>query len=258
VKDSVTTSNTDVRAFWEQEPCGTARDIVGDLPAQTREWYEQVEQYRYEVEPYIHAVAQFTRHRGKSLLEVGVGAGTDHLQWARAGCRCHGVDLTDAAIATTRGRLALYGLQSELQRMDAETLPFGDNQFDVVYSWGVIHHSAHPERIIAEIHRVLKPGGQFIGMMYGRRSLTALRFWVRFALLKGRPWRSVADVLAHHVESLGTKAYTVRELEGLFARFRDVKARPVITVADTSDWPNAISRFFPDDWGWFITLSAAK
>lgn len=254
----MTTSNTDVRAFWEQEPCGTARDIVGDLPPQTREWYEQVEQYRYEVEPYIHSVAQFTRHRGKSILEVGVGAGTDHLQWARAGCQCHGVDLTDAAIATTRGRLALYGLESDLRRIDAEALPFGDNQFDVVYSWGVIHHSAHPERIVAEIHRVLKPGGQFIGMMYGRHSLTALRFWVRFALLKGRPWRSIADVVAHHVESVGTKAYTVRELEGLFAAFREVKARPLITVADTSDWPKTISRFFPDDWGWFITWSAAK
>lgn len=251
-------TNADVRAHWEQEPCGTDRAVVGDRPARSREWFEEVERFRYEVEGYIHSVAQFTRHHGKTILEVGVGAGTDHLQWARAGCRCFGVDLTDAAIDTTRARLALYGLQSDLQRIDAESLPFETGTFDVVYSWGVIHHSAQPERIIAEIHRVLKPGGLFIGMMYGRRSVMALRFWVRYALLRGRPWRSVSDVLAAHVESPGTKAYRVRELHALFAAFRAVTARPVITVADTSDWPRWISRFFPDDWGWFITLSAEK
>lgn len=251
-------TNADVRAHWEQEPCGTDRAVVGDLPARSREWFEEVERFRYEVEGYIHSVAQFTRHHGKTILEVGVGAGTDHLQWARAGCRCYGVDLTDAAIETTRARLAFYGLQSDLRRVDAESLPFETGTFDLVYSWGVIHHSARPDRIIAEIHRVLKPGGLFVGMMYGRRSVMALRFWVRYALLRGRPWRSVSDVLSAHVESPGTKAYRVRELRTLFAAFRTVAAKPVITAADTSDWPRWISRFFPDDWGWFITLSAEK
>jgi ubiquinone/menaquinone biosynthesis C-methylase UbiE len=250
--------NTQVRTYWEQEPCGTSRDIVGGAAAMTREWFEQVEAFRYRVEPYIHSVAQFTRHRGKTILEVGVGAGTDHLQWARAGCRCFGVDLTDAAIETTRAHLALYGLESNLQRIDAESLPFEDNRFDLVYSWGVIHHSARPERIVAEIHRVLKPDGRFVGMMYGRHSVIALRFWVRHALLKGRPWRSLSDVIAAHVESAGTKAYTAPELRRLFAAFRICSIEPVITAADRSDWPVWISRFFPDDWGWFITLSARK
>jgi SAM-dependent methyltransferase len=252
------TSNQNVRAYWEQEPCGTDRAVVGDLPARTREWFEEVERFRYEVEPFIHSVAQFTRHRGKSLLEVGVGAGTDHLQWARAGCECHGVDLTDAAIETTRARLGLYGLESDLRRIDAESLPFESDRFDVVYSWGVIHHSAQPERMIAEIHRVLKPGGRFIGMMYGRHSVIAMRFWVRHALLKGRPWRSLRDVIASHVESPGTKAYTVGELREMFAAFGACTATPILTAPDTADWPKMISRFFPDDWGWFIALDARK
>ena len=251
-------ANEPVRAYWEQEPCGTDRAVVGPLPPLTREWFEAVEQSRYRYEPFIHSTAQFSRHHGQELLEVGVGAGTDHLQWARAGCRCHGVDLTDAAIETTRARLATYGFTSDLRRVDAETLPFESNRFDVVYSWGVIHHSAHPERMIAEIHRVLKPGGEFIGMMYGRHSVIALRFWVRHALLKGRPWRSIADVIGTEIESPGTKAYTVRELERLFAMFEACEARPVITAPDLADWPKAISRFFPDDWGWFITLHARK
>ncbi len=251
-------SNAEVRSFWEQEPCGTSRGVVGDLALHSREWFEEVERYRYRVEPFIPRVAQFMRHQGKTILEVGVGAGTDHLQWARAGCRCHGVDLTAAAIETARQHLALYGFESDLRRLDAETLPFDDDQFDVVYSWGVIHHSERPERIIREIHRVLKPGGLFIGMMYGRYSIHAIRTWADEALLKGRPWRTISEVIAAHVESVGTKSYTVPELRQLFASFSTFTAKPVLALHELNGWPSWISRFFPDDWGWFITLTGEK
>lgn len=252
------TINPDVRAYWEQEPCGTDRAVVGDLPKHSREWHEEVERFRYEVEPFIHSVAQFTRHRGKRILEVGVGAGTDHLQWARAGCDCYGVDLTDAGIETTRARLALYGLTSTLQRVDAETLPFDDGFFDLVYSWGVIHHSAHPDRILAEIRRVLRPGGTFIGMLYGRHSVTVLRFWIRHALLKGKPWRSLSDVVWHHVESIGTKAYTEPEIQRLFADFEQVRTTPILTINDRAGFPRWVSQLFPARWGWFIAVHAAR
>jgi ubiquinone/menaquinone biosynthesis C-methylase UbiE len=250
--------NKDVRQFWEHEPCGTAADIVGNAPAHTREWFEQVERYRYQVEPFIHSVAQFTRHRGKRMLEVGVGAGTDHLQWARAGCDCYGVDLTDAGIETTRERLALYGLQSNLQRVDAETLPFEDGFFDLVYSWGVIHHSQHPQKIVAEIARVLKPGGTFIGMLYGRHSMTALLLWLRHALVMGRPWRTPSDVIWHHVESIGTKAYTEAELRTLFAAFRDIGTTPILALSDRDRLPRWITQFYPARWGWFIAINATR
>lgn len=250
--------NKDVREFWEQEPCGTAPAIVGDRPSHSREWFEQVERYRYEVEPFIHAVAQFTRHRGKRMLEVGVGAGTDHLQWARAGCDCYGVDLTEAGIETTRERLALYGLHSQLQRVDAETLPFEDGCFDLVYSWGVIHHSQQPERIVAEIARVLRPGGTFIGMLYGRRSVTAWLLWLRHALVVGRPWRTPSDVIWHHVESIGTKAYTERELHHLFSPFGSVTTTPILALSDRDRLPPWITQFYPSRWGWFIAVHATR
>jgi 2-polyprenyl-3-methyl-5-hydroxy-6-metoxy-1,4-benzoquinol methylase len=95
----------------------------------------------HEGQTRVDIVDDSWRMQGDSISgEVGVGAGTDHLQWARAGALCHGVDLTDAAIETTRARLAHYGFTSELRRVDAETLPFPDDTFDVVWSWGVIHH----------------------------------------------------------------------------------------------------------------------
>lgn len=250
--------NEEVREFWEQGPCGSGDVIVGELKPLSREWFEQIEEHRYRVEPFIHSIAQFPRHHGKKLLEVGVGAGTDHLQWARAGARCFGVDLTSAAIETTKARFSLYGFESELQRLDAEVLPFEDESFDVVYSWGVIHHSEKPERIIEEIRRVLKPGGRFIGMLYGRRSPLVFKFWVKHALLKGKPWLSFSDVVWDKVESVGTKAYTESELRSLFGKFGTTETIPLITTYDTDHWPRWISKFFPDSWGWFIGVRANK
>lgn len=250
--------NDDVRGYWERDACGTAEDIVGDLPAHSSEWFEKVEEHRYDIEPFIHSVAQFTRHRGKKILEVGVGAGTDHLQWARAGCECHGVDLTDEGIETTRQHLALYGFKSNLQRVDAERLPFPDASFDLVYSWGVIHHSEKPEQIIEEARRVLRPGGMFVGMLYGRRSPLVFRVWLRHALLAGKPWRSFRDVTWHHVESIGTKAYTVPELASMFSGFAEFDAKGIITTHDTYRYPHWLARWFPNHWGWFIAIRAMK
>ncbi|OFX17547.1 MAG: hypothetical protein A2Z18_05610 [Armatimonadetes bacterium RBG_16_58_9] len=249
--------NEEVREYWEEGPCGTGKDVVGDLPERSIEWFRRIEDHRYEIEPFIHSIAQFTRHRGKKILEVGVGAGTDHLQWARAGADCYGVDLTDAAIETTKAHLACYGFESNLRRVDAEVLPFDDDVFDLVYSWGVIHHSERPAEIIREIRRVLKPGGMFVGMMYGRRSPTAFKLWVKHALLKGRPWRSFANVV-WRMESVGTKAYTVSELKSLFSQFRVFRATPLITKYDTDKFPVWLSKFFPNCWGWFIGLRAVK
>jgi ubiquinone/menaquinone biosynthesis C-methylase UbiE len=250
--------NEQVRTYWEAEPCGTSPAIVGAVPSRTREWFERVEEHRYATEPFIHSVAQFTRGRGKRVLEVGVGAGTDHLQWARAGAECYGVDLTDAAIETTRSHLALHGLESNLLRVDAEVLPFQEEMFDIVYSWGVIHHSAHPMGIIAEIRRVLKPGGQFVGMMYGRRSVAAFKTWVRRGLLAGKPWRTFKDVLAHHCESPGTKAYTPLELEQMFSAFSEFSAEPLVTAYDRSRLPAWLGAYLPNSWGWFIALKATR
>src|SRR5512140_2266500 len=94
-----------VRQYWEREPCGTGPAITASTSPRSRTWFENVERHRYRQEPHIFAAAQFTRFRGQKLLEIGVGAGADHLQWARAGAICHGVDLTDAAIEITRAHL---------------------------------------------------------------------------------------------------------------------------------------------------------
>ncbi len=248
--------NDQVQAYWEAIPCGTNEEIVGNNEKFSKEYFEAIESHRYTVEPFIHSVAQFTLHRGKRVLEVGVGAGTDHLQWARAGVDLYGVDLTDAGLITTQKRLECYGFTSNLQRIDAESLPYQDGFFDIVYSWGVIHHSEHPEKIIKEIRRVLKPSGEFYGMLYHRPSLTTLRVWIKYALFKGRPFRSFREVLFHHVESIGTKAYTVKELGFLFKEFSEITITPLLTVGDIHSLPKWLVKLIPNIFGWFLGIRA--
>ena len=117
-----------VHDFWERASCGEEAYAHG---GSSRERLEAQARTRYELEPYIRQFARFESGRGLDVLEVGVGMGADHLEWARHMPRSlSGIDLTERAIAHTATRLALYGLRSDLRVADAEKLPFRDASFD--------------------------------------------------------------------------------------------------------------------------------
>lgn len=156
-----------VRAFWQAHPCGTK---FSDAEIGTREFFERVEAHRYEKEWHIPAAAEFANASGLKVLEIGCGLGTDGAQFARAGADYTGVDLTEAAIELARKRFKLFGLNGNFQVADAENLDFPDESFDVVYSHGVLHHTPDMDSAVHEIHRVLKPGGRAIVMLYHRGS----------------------------------------------------------------------------------------
>lgn len=259
VEEGRAMTNLEVRTYWEQRACGTSSAFVAsDLPALSREWFEEVERVRYQLEPFIHSIAQFTRHAGERVLEIGVGAGTDHLQFARAGAILSGVDLTDTAIETTRRHLDLYGFSSDLRRVDAEQLPFDDSSFETVYSFGVIHHSEHPSRILAEAHRVLTPGGTFCGMLYHRHSVVAYRRWLQHSLKDRRLWRSTAAVIANYMESPGTKAYSRQEATELFQDFTSCRLQTIVTPWDGRYLPGAVTDWIPSRFGWYLGVWATK
>lgn len=245
----------EVKDFWEQEPCGSG---FAESAKFTREYFDEIEEHRYRVEPFIHQFAQFTRQRGKKVLEVGVGAGTDHLQFARAGALLSGVDLTDAAVEMVSKRLALEGLKSHLRRADAENLPFEADNFDYVYSWGVLHHTPDTEKSLAEVYRVCKPGGRICIMLYHRRSLLALQVWLRYGLLEFKPFMSLRHAVYHHVESIGTKCYSLGEMKRLFRQYRDVRITPVLTTYDTKPFPASCTKYVPQAWGWFLVAQGVK
>ena len=202
-----------VADWWEANVCGSqfARD-----ERFSKKYFDEIEEARYSLEPFIHSFAQFSRYRNRTVLEVGVGAGTDFAQWVRCGAHAHGLDLTEQGIEHVRQRLRCEGLDAaDLRVGDAEQIHYADDLFDLVYSWGVIHHSPNPAKALAEIVRVTKPGGEIKVMVYNRRSVTALMTWVRCCLLRGKPFCSIEAAVASHVESPGTKAYSRAELVGL-------------------------------------------
>jgi ubiquinone/menaquinone biosynthesis C-methylase UbiE len=243
-----------VRLHWEADPCGSK--LVTAEPG-TAEFYEQMERERYALEPFIRGFAEFERWRDRDVLEVGVGAGTDFVQFARAGANLSGIDLTDAAVGLVRTRLELEHLDANVLVGDAEALPFDEASFDLVYSWGVLHHTPDTQRSVEEVRRVLRPGGEARIMLYSRRSWVAYGLWARYALAVGRPQRSLADVVANHMESPGTKAYTESELRDLFSSFSTVEIQPFVTPYDRRV-AGPLARLAGSRLGWFVGITARR
>ncbi len=212
-----------VRAHWEDDTCGTRYGENGDRLS----WFREIARTRYELEPYIPAFARFPEAADKRVLEIGVGAGSDFREWCRYAEHATGVDLTEAGIGLTRERLLLEGVSAArftLQTADAEMLPFADASFDIVYSWGVLHHTPDTTRAYREVLRVLKPGGQMRTMVYHTPSSTGLMLYVVHGLLKGRPGLGLRRAVYENLESPGTKVYSLAEARTLAeaAGFTDV------------------------------------
>jgi SAM-dependent methyltransferase len=214
-----------VRDFWNSDPCGT-RYVDGlegpdGLTAHARA--------RYLLEPHISEFADFASARSARVLEIGVGMGADYLEWLKAGALVTGVDLSASSIAQARRRCEHAGYTPNLEVADAENLPFTNNTFDIVYSYGVMHHSADTQQCLDEAWRVLKPGGQARIMLYSHPSLTGVMLWLRFGLFRGKDIRqSVFD----HLESPGTKSFTKAEVGAMMARFENVAIDQVFSPGD--------------------------
>lgn len=254
--NTVADTKEQVRRYWSRTPCGS---WDATAPEGTAEYYDQIEARRYELEPFIKRFAQFESTGGQTVLEIGVGLGTDHVQFARARADLHGIDLTERSVELVRKRLELEGLESQLQVADAERLPFAEGSFDVVYSWGVLHHTPDTHQTVAEAIRVLRPGGRICVMLYARHAWVSYGLWLRHAPLSRRPLRSIADVLHHHMESLGTKGFTKREARRMFASrgVEQLRIEKVLTPYDI-EYAGGLARFTGRQLGFFMVIRGVK
>ena len=261
-----------VHDFWNDASCGEQLY----LKTRDKEGYVYHSKKRYELEPYISDFADFSSSKDKKVLEIGVGLGADHQEFITSGATTYGIDLTLRSIKNTETRLKLWDLKSNLSVGDAEKLVFDDNYFDIVYSWGVIHHSPNTPQAISEILRVLRPGGNAKIMIYHKWSMVGFMLWIRYGLLRLRPFISLNQIYSEFLESPGTKAYSKREAFNLFKDFTEVNIRTVLTHGDLLEgsagqrqegiliniarkfWPRSLIRNFLSGLGLFMLIEASK
>jgi SAM-dependent methyltransferase len=219
------------REQWSQDPCGARYGAKYEFA--TREFFDEVERHRYEeYAPWMPEVMGFNEFKGKRLLEVGCGMGTDLLQFARGGAICTGVDLTPRSVEISSLHFGLYDMRADFVLGDGERLPFADDSFDVVYSNGVLHHTPDTEQAVREVHRILRPGGIARVMLYHRNSLY---YWTEIILhrgiLRGHFLRghSPEEIMSRYVEYSEhearplVKVYSRSQARSLFKPFREIK-----------------------------------
>lgn len=257
---------SELRDYWNADPCGS-RYFEGSNA------FDEHARVRYELEPHIHEFAGFAEAAGKRVLEVGVGMGADYLEWLKAKGIATGVDISEISLERARQRCQLAGFTADLRVSDAEHLPFPENTFDIVYSYGVMHHSPDTPQCIREARRVLKPGGQLRIMIYHHPSLTGLMLWLRYGLVRGQ---SLRETVFEQLESPATKSYTLREARELLPGFENIRLRVVFSPGDLllnkpsprfQGWfyrmvwdlyPRALVRWLGRSLGLFLLISAEK
>jgi SAM-dependent methyltransferase len=265
-------------AHWSENPIGAR--ATGFHPKNrefTRGWFEEHARFRYvDYGPWMREVAGFDRHRGERMLEVGCGMGTDLLEFARGGAQVAGLDLTKRHLDLAVRRFALFGQTGRFYRGDAERLPFPDDTFDFVYSNGVLHHTPDTARSIREIHRVLKPGGSTVLLLYHRNSIIyrvqICGVWAAKDLgkrLLGRGGRLVdfrlSDHLARSTDGATnplTRVFSERECRDMCRAFGAVRTR----IVHLNRRDAYFLRFLPQGallwlerrWGWYVVIEATK
>jgi ubiquinone/menaquinone biosynthesis C-methylase UbiE len=223
----VSANSEEIREYWETRSPGLkhSTEPVGSLA-----FFAAVERERY-TDPfkyaYLKEIIRFNQHSGEKILEIGIGLGTDILQFARAGGDVYGIDLTEKAVELTRKRFEQEGLSGHFQQASFIELPFEDNMFDVVYSFGVLHHSSETGQGIAEIERVLRPGGKLIVMLYHKGFKYYVRKLFLYGVLKGEFLNhSPQEIVNRHSEDFGnsplTKVYSRGQARKLFAAFEQL------------------------------------
>jgi len=210
----------DVENYWNSRPCNLRHGVA---PVGTKEYFDQVEERKYKVEPHIPRFAEFSKWSGKRVLEVGCGLGTESTNFARAGAVLTAVDLSEKSLELARKRFEVFGLQGSFFQANAEeltkVLPAG-SQFDLIWTFGVVHHTPYPEKVIAEFTKLLAPGGELRIMVYSKVS-----YKLFFLMRETGDWdfSKMDALIANYSEAQTgcpvTYTYTFEELKELLHEF---------------------------------------
>lgn len=203
-----------VRAFWDSHVCG---ELYSDEAQGTPAYYEAIHNERYRWHYHLPPFLDATAAHGGPTLEIGSGMGIDSWELAKRGVDLTAVDLTPTAVKLAQRNFERLGLRGTFLEANAENLPFEDCSFQTVYSFGVLHHSPSTSKAVAEVHRVLKPGGKAFIMLYSRISLNYFVHW-----MLRKPYENHRE---DGTDAPVTRAYTKRELRDLFCKFSESSFR---------------------------------
>jgi 2-polyprenyl-3-methyl-5-hydroxy-6-metoxy-1,4-benzoquinol methylase len=199
-----------ITTYWDEHIHDLA---ITTHPVGSPGFFRQLDDYRYDKLNYLPRLVDFQTYQGKNFLEVGCGVGIDLVRFARAGANVTGIDLSTTAIDLACRNVEQNGLSADLRVMNGESMLFPDASFDVVYAHGVLQYTADTEKMAAEIHRVLKPGGAAILMVYNRNS------WLNLM-------RKVTKVPLEHEDAPVLKKFSIGELKQLLSPFKDYRIIP--------------------------------
>lgn len=224
---SLTAANSAAIEQWTNRPCGA----VDGFDNYDVRYFEAVERDRYEnYAPWMRGFVHFSTYAGKKVLEVGVGQGTDLVQFAKGGADVSGIDITRRHLELASRNFEVRGMHANLQHASAAAIPFESDSFDAVYSFGVLHHTDDTVRCISECYRVLKPGGELVVGLYHKFSLFHAYTVLVNGILRGKLWRLGYKGLMSLIESGAdgvkikplVKTYSRRQLRNILEDFKEV------------------------------------
>lgn len=262
-----------VKTYWDERPCNIRHS---PKPVGTREYFDEVEARKYFVEPHIPRFAQFERWRGKKVLEIGCGIGTDTISFARHGAQVTAVELSECSLEIARQRARVYGFGDRIQFFpgNAEQLAtfVPVKPYDLIYSFGVIHHTPHPERVIEQMRHYARSGSTIKIMVYHRYAWKVL--WILLAYGKGQFWR-LDELIARHSEAQTgcpiTYTYSPREVRRLLNGFEVVdmsvdhifpyRIQDYVQYRYVKTWyfrwmPEMLFRWLERHFGWHLCVTA--
>jgi ubiquinone/menaquinone biosynthesis C-methylase UbiE len=253
---------------WNAIACG---ELDGDK--NQAEYFLSVKKERYRQQSWVKDYFEYNRYSGKKVLEIGVGQGTDLMQFADAGAECYGMDITDNHLMLTKKNFQLIGKQVNLQKADATQLPFSENYFDCVYSFGVLHHIPEIKNVLAEVNRVLKPGGIFMIALYHKWSAfhlfcKLLANGIRNGWLFTKGYDGLLATIEKGADGVRikpyVKLYSKKEVEKLMDSF-SINDISIYQLERSHFWPPIIGRlmnrwipYFESYLGWYVTCKAQK
>ncbi len=263
----------EVKKYWDGRPCNIRHSVS---PVGTKQYFDEVEKRKYFVEPHIPAFADFKKWRGKKVLEIGCGIGTDTINFARAGADVSAVEISEKSLDLARQRAKVYGLEDKIKFYcsDAEELSevVPPEPYDLIYSFGVIHHTPHPGKVIKEMRHYIKPGTVIKIMVYYTYSWKV--FWILFKYGKGAFWK-LKELIAKYSEAQTgcpiTYTYSKKEIKNLLRGFKATnvsvdhifpyKISDYIKYKYNKVWyfrylPKPLFRWLERNFGWHLLITA--